>query len=157
MIGARGRRPTCGAAADDELALGFFCHSDLRRTETRGLRKAREARSHLRYPHQVGVVTGDAKTAGAGSRPGNFAALLLHVDPTKKDDDRRLRHERFLKATFTPFIMNSSSNHLKSINAPTQRHTPVPLSHLWRAGIGRHLCLHLHSLLTGVKAPLLTE
>lgn len=36
-------------------------------------------------------------------------------------------------------------------------HAPVPLSHLWRAGIGRHLCLHLHGLLTGVKAPLLTE
>lgn len=32
-----GRRPTCGAAADDELALGFFCHSDLRRTETQGV------------------------------------------------------------------------------------------------------------------------
>lgn len=31
-----GRRRTCGAAADDELALGFFCHSDLR-TATQGL------------------------------------------------------------------------------------------------------------------------
>lgn len=33
---ARGGGRTCGAAADDQLALGFFCHSDLRRTETRG-------------------------------------------------------------------------------------------------------------------------
>lgn len=35
--------------------------------------------------------------------------------------------------------------------------TPVPLSRLRGAGIGRRLRLHLQGLLAGVEAPLLTE
>lgn len=40
--------------------------------------------------HQVGVITWDGETTGAGSRPGNFAALLLHVDPAQKSEHARL-------------------------------------------------------------------
>lgn len=44
---------------------------------------------HLSDAHQVGVITRDAETAGAGSWSGNFAALLLHVDPAQKMVDKR--------------------------------------------------------------------
>lgn len=85
-----GRRLTGGAVADDELALGFFRHSDLRKD--RGTRSYRHNRKHLfdwkhlSGTHQVGVITRDAETTGAGSRSGNFAALLLRVDPAPENN-----------------------------------------------------------------------
>lgn len=48
--GGGDRKLTCGAAADDELALGFFCHSDLRRTETQGWQAQPETAVLLETP-----------------------------------------------------------------------------------------------------------
>lgn len=65
------RSPTCGAAADVELTLRFFCYRDLRRRETRGLTDTREAPS-----------LGDSSVMLTRwvSSPGTLKLQLLEVD-----------------------------------------------------------------------------
>lgn len=67
-----GRRLTGGAVADEELALGFFCHSDLRMAETQGATDATGNTCFIRN-------TRGALTRWVSS-PGMLKLQVLEVD-----------------------------------------------------------------------------